>query len=148
MCTFCLSFSPARRVLILLQFPIYILRSSRSVKSILKNVPQRNNVDEMEVDLPDPDYEGKQIICLFCIPVNSICVLLRAWFWTFGNAIWDIGVILEIHYIAEHLNSTQPNSVLMLCTPSNCWQPFSYHAKMVDFEYFHVLSVFSWNKLA
>ena len=39
-------------------------------------------------------------------------------------------------------------SVLMLCAPSNRRRPFSYHTKMADFEYFRVLSVFSWNKLA
>ena len=34
-------------------------------------------------------------------------------------------------------------SVLMLCTPSNCRQPFLCHLKMVAFEYFRVLSVSS-----
>ena len=34
-------------------------------------------------------------------------------------------------------------SLLMLCATSNRWRPFSYHTKMADFEYFHVLSVFS-----
>ena len=38
-------------------------------------------------------------------------------------------------------------SVLMLCAPDNHRRPFSYHTKIADFEYFHVLSVFSWNKL-
>ena len=37
-------------------------------------------------------------------------------------------------------------SVLMLCAPSNCRRPFSYHTKMADFEYFRVLSIFSWKK--
>ena len=37
-------------------------------------------------------------------------------------------------------------SVLMLCAPSNRRRPFSYHAKMAAFEYFRVLSVFSWKK--
>ena len=36
-------------------------------------------------------------------------------------------------------------SVLMFCEPNKRWQPFSYHTKMVDFEYFGVLSVF-WRK--
>ena len=39
-------------------------------------------------------------------------------------------------------------SVLMLCAPNNRRRPFLYHTKMADFEYFHVLSVFSWSKLA
>ena len=30
----------------------------------------------------------------------------------------------------------------MLCTSSNCRQPFSCNMKMVDFKYFRVLSVF------
>ena len=34
-------------------------------------------------------------------------------------------------------------SVLMLCAPNNRRRPFSYHAKMADFEHFRVLSVFS-----
>ena len=34
-------------------------------------------------------------------------------------------------------------SVLMLCAPINRWWPFSYHRKMVDLEYFRVLSVFA-----
>ena len=38
-------------------------------------------------------------------------------------------------------------SVLMLCAPSNHRRPFSYHTKMADFEYFRVLSIFSWKKL-
>ena len=37
-------------------------------------------------------------------------------------------------------------SVLMLCTPSNSQQPFSYHTKLADFKYFHVLSVFLGGK--
>ena len=56
--------------------------------------------------------------------------------------------------IARNLNSTltqilgrrqrwrnvEALSVLMLCAPSNCRRPFSYHTKMADFEYFRVLS--------
>ena len=37
---------------------------------------------------------------------------------------------------------------VMLCAPINHWRPFSYHMKMADIEYFRVLSVFSWKKLA
>ena len=39
-------------------------------------------------------------------------------------------------YIKEAL------SVLMLCAPDNRLRPLSYHTKMVDFEYFLVLSAF------
>ena len=35
-------------------------------------------------------------------------------------------------------------SVLMLCMANNCWRTFSYHTKMADLEYFHLLSIFSW----
>ena len=35
----------------------------------------------------------------------------------------------------------------LLCAPSSHRRPFSYHPKMADFEYFRVLSVFSWKKL-
>ena len=34
----------------------------------------------------------------------------------------------------------------MLCAPSNRRRPFSYHTKMVDFEYSRVLSIFSYKK--
>ena len=39
-------------------------------------------------------------------------------------------------------------SVLMPCAPCNRRRPFSCHTKMADFEYFRVLFVFSWKKLA
>ena len=35
-------------------------------------------------------------------------------------------------------------SVLMLCVPSSRRRPFLYHRKMADFEYFRLLSIFSW----
>ena len=58
--------------------------------------------------------------------------------------------ITYVHRPVHGSNSSQTNnqgltealSVLMLCTPCNHWQPFSYQMKITDFEYFHVLSVF------
>ena len=42
---------------------------------------------------------------------------------------------------ASVASENQP-SVLMLCTPNNHCQPFSYHTKVMDVEYFCALSVF------
>ena len=36
-------------------------------------------------------------------------------------------------------------SLLMLCAPSNCWWPFSYHTKMAGFEYSREKN---WHKLS
>ena len=58
----------------------------------------------------------------------------------------DARELMAEYYIGELVEVSQillkKLSVLMLCTPNNCWQPFSYHKKMANFEYFHVLSVF------
>ena len=44
-------------------------------------------------------------------------------------------------------NQRTLGSEFMLYTPSNHRRPFWYHTKMADFEYFRVLSVFSWKKI-
>ena len=39
-------------------------------------------------------------------------------------------------------------SVLMLCTPSNCRWPFSYHMKIADFKYLFSFVRFPMKKMA
>ena len=48
---------------------------------------------------------------------------------------------------AQSLLAKEALSVLMLCAPNNRRWPFSYHTKISGFEYFRVLSVFSWKRL-
>ena len=61
---------------------------------------------------------------------------------------FDRSSTLTFLLLGTFLLETEPQilkalSELMLCAPNNRQRPFSYNAKMVDFEYFRVLSVFS-----
>ena len=103
-------------------------------------------------------FLGKQILKKAVGYLSKTCHL----FTSFGNTItwcvipcvvntWQVSMNVQKTKTTTTINkqtTLKKLSVLMLCALSNRRRPFSYHTKMADFEYFRVLSVFSWNKLA